>query len=344
MSNISYTQEKYFACANGYQGFRSNFNKIFTHNKQDGLFIIKGGPGTGKSTLMRNMSERFANTSSLKYILCSSDPRSLDGMIIKKGRHSVVIADGTAPHILEPKYPGAFENIVNLGDSFDTRGLRAEKDHIVFLSELKSEAYRRAYANLKTAGDIHRYIDEVFLNSDVYTKAESAISKIINVEAPTEATAEISTYFLSAFCKDGLIKIDIPLNGKKRIPICGDGISEYLLTSLIKKCLSESDIKTRLYYSPLSSDFIDAIETNEAIYFVDSIQNSNANVFTVSDAEYCSYLREYKDFMSQASKQLNDASRYHFELESIYSKKVSYKNNDEIMERMVLKINELLEN
>ena len=47
------------------------------------IYILKGGPGCGKSTLMRRVGA-WAEEAGLKteYILCSGDPDSLDGLIL----------------------------------------------------------------------------------------------------------------------------------------------------------------------------------------------------------------------------------------------------------------------
>ena len=50
----------YFGAANGFYGFRSNFDRIFSSEHLNKLFIIKGGPGTGKSTLLRKIKEKYA--------------------------------------------------------------------------------------------------------------------------------------------------------------------------------------------------------------------------------------------------------------------------------------------
>ena len=47
-------QEKistYFAAANSYRGFISYFDKIFPSTEFEKIFVLKGGPGTGKTTV-----------------------------------------------------------------------------------------------------------------------------------------------------------------------------------------------------------------------------------------------------------------------------------------------------
>ena len=62
MNNKPYVQEindlqnkcaHYFAAANTYKGFESFFDEIFNTEKLERIYILKGGPGAGKSTLMQ---------------------------------------------------------------------------------------------------------------------------------------------------------------------------------------------------------------------------------------------------------------------------------------------------
>ena len=60
------------------------------------LYIIKSGPGSGKSSLMRRV-ERHLQAAGLKteQVLCSGDPDSLDAVIVPE--LGAAIVDGTAP-------------------------------------------------------------------------------------------------------------------------------------------------------------------------------------------------------------------------------------------------------
>ena len=74
----------FFAAANGYDGFISYFDKIFDPTLFTRIYILKGGPRTGKSTLLRRiLSAISARGAICESILCSSDKDSLDGIICK---------------------------------------------------------------------------------------------------------------------------------------------------------------------------------------------------------------------------------------------------------------------
>ena len=143
-----------FLGANTPRGFVSLFDEMYNPYKNCRVFIIKGGPGTGKSTLMKKIG-RMCQEKGLdtEWVYCSSDPHSLDAVIIpEKG---ICVADGTSPHTLEPKFPGAVENIINTGDFWDRNILYERSDEIRTLTLENSIHHRRSAKYLAAAGSIN---------------------------------------------------------------------------------------------------------------------------------------------------------------------------------------------
>ena len=103
----------FLASANTCKGFKNNFNSI-NISSNGFTYILKGGPGTGKSTIMKRFGKSYEDKGyDVEYFYCSSDPESLDGVFIPKKNISIV--DGTAPHITEATVPGIKEKIINVG-------------------------------------------------------------------------------------------------------------------------------------------------------------------------------------------------------------------------------------
>ena len=74
-------------------------------------YIIKGGPGVGKSTFMRTIAETMVDMGyDAELHHCSSDNASLTSGFARPG----VAVDGTAPHVIDP-FP-AQRKIINLGE------------------------------------------------------------------------------------------------------------------------------------------------------------------------------------------------------------------------------------
>lgn len=157
----------YFLGANTPVGFVSFFDELNAPETKQHCFVIKGGPGTGKSTLMKGIADELeCRGYEVHRIHCSSDPDSLDG--IKCDRLKISVADGTSPHVIEPKYPGAVETIINLGEAWDDSKLRLHRDDIISLTRANSACHSRSVRFLKTAG---------LLISDSRRLCESAVSE-----------------------------------------------------------------------------------------------------------------------------------------------------------------------
>ena len=142
----------FFAASNSYDGFVSYFDEIFSPKKYEKIYILKGGPGTGKSNFIKNVLEKFKSQEiTAEGILCSSDPNSFDGLILERNSKKIAIIDGTSPHATEPLYPGAVEKIINLGDSWNELLLKNNTQKIKELCDSKKTYYKNAYQYLSVA-------------------------------------------------------------------------------------------------------------------------------------------------------------------------------------------------
>jgi len=158
----------YFAGGNTARGFHS----LYDSNLQglNRLFILKGGPGTGKSSLMKKIGHDWLEKGfDIEFLHCSSDSQSIDGVIIPKLKAGIV--DGTAPHVIEPKAPGAVEEYVNLGDAWDSGKLQAHKKEIVQLTGQISGAFNMAYSLFAEALRIHDEWEEFYIENMDFQKA-----------------------------------------------------------------------------------------------------------------------------------------------------------------------------
>lgn len=145
--------QKFFLGANSCEGFISAFGDSYKPADGWHAYIIKGGPGTGKSSFMKHLvvhAEKLGE----EVILCpcSSDPASLDGAILP-GRKTVIL-DGTAPHVVEPVWPGVCEEIVNLGEFWDSKKLRERSEEIFAVSAENGRLHRKASGYLKAVGQV----------------------------------------------------------------------------------------------------------------------------------------------------------------------------------------------
>ena len=88
----------------------------------------------------------------VEYILCSGDPDSLDGVVLPELKCAV--ADGTSPHVIEPKYPAAVDRYVDLGRFYDLTAAKADAEAVKTHTRDYKAAYSRAYHCLKAARQV----------------------------------------------------------------------------------------------------------------------------------------------------------------------------------------------
>lgn len=147
---------KMFPGSNSAYGFYSFYDQIIADNAAR-IFVIKGGPGVGKSTFMYNISrELTAQGYDVEFHCCSADSESLDGIVFPQLQ--IACIDGTTPHMVDPKNPGAVDEIINLGEFWDEAKVIARREAILSSNRETARLYRRAYRYLAAA---KLFLDEV---------------------------------------------------------------------------------------------------------------------------------------------------------------------------------------
>ena len=166
-------------------------------------YILKGSPGCGKSTLMKTVCDALSKVGlRCEKIYCASDPNSLDAVICGH----ICIADGTAPHVAEPKYAGACEYYVNLGDCCRPSAAK-ERERIVRLSDAYREEYSKAYPLLCAAGKVRTLRLETAgaMARDISRRAAGIALREFGKSKKGAKRGRIQKRFISAICHDGIV-------------------------------------------------------------------------------------------------------------------------------------------
>lgn len=226
----------YFLGANSKDGFYSLMDRLIDPDKARAIYILKGGPGCGKSSVMKKVGQAAQEAGYRpQYIYCSGDPDSLDGLVIEE--LGVALCDGTAPHVVEPKYPGAVERYVNLGACYDTAALAKEKDRVMELMAGYQGAYRRAYRCLKGAGQLIEDNLELLETEELKERVKKRARGIVAREIPRHGTGgTVAERFLSAVtCKGQVCFFDTVDELCKRVYELADsyGLGHLLLEELL---------------------------------------------------------------------------------------------------------------
>lgn len=355
----------YFVCANSSKGFRNLFDSnIHMLNK---IYILKGGPGTGKSSLMKKIGTYFANEGlDIDYIHCSSDPDSLDGVVIRK--LSVAIVDGTAPHVVEPKAPGAIEEYINLGIAWNIPLLQKHKKEILYLQKEISETYPKAYAHFADALNIHDEWEKIYIDNMDFKKASQLATKVANEIIGSHSLNKESTImhrFFGASTPKGPLDFvpNIIETVKTHYYIKGrPGSGKSTLLKKLVNLAEEKGLDAEVYHCAFDPDSLDMVllpELDTCIFdstapheyepdlSKDHLIDMYAELITPqTDEKYHSQLidiaKRYKTNVSAGTNELSYAKTLHDNLEQYYIEATDFNVITQIYENLLSKIKSLM--
>lgn len=140
----------FFLGANAPSGFYSLYDELLPPEQAQRIFLLKGGAGCGKSTLMgRAAAALEAAGEDVEYIRCSGDPDSLDAVLFPG--LGAAIVDATAPHVREPSFPGVVESYVDLGRFYDHAALLPLREELIGATRGYQSHYKGAYRRFTAA-------------------------------------------------------------------------------------------------------------------------------------------------------------------------------------------------
>ncbi len=325
--------EALFAASNSSEGFKSYYDEVFDRKGFSKVYIIKGGPGTGKSSFMKAVSRAFEEKGYyVEYYNCSSDPDSLDAIIIED---KILLLDGTAPHSCDTEIPGARDEIIDLGAFWDPQLLASKMTAIERLINGKKIAYRKGYGYLEACGRISDINLALVLPALKEDKMLGAVSRIFRDIQPGEFYSAVPAVTDSVGMK-GRVKFDTFEKCAEKLYNVIDAYSTaHLFIAAVITQAKRRDISIRISYDPIDPSRADGVFLlKEGIAFVvnDSEEAElckgvriNMKRFLSRDAidlvkrEYRANIRLYEALLSSACDAFSEAGEYHFELERIYS-------------------------
>ena len=153
-----HTTRCFFGCNAG-TGFHTFFN-FLPRLEGARIIFVKGGPGTGKSTFIGAVGDAFARQGyDLEYQHCSLDPRSYDAVVIPALKAAVTAATGH--HVFDPANPGAVDEILNLGDHWDTEKIRRHAREIMEINREAERLFRGAFRVLNAARQFLANVEDI---------------------------------------------------------------------------------------------------------------------------------------------------------------------------------------
>ncbi|MCK8824920.1 PRK06851 family protein [Fuchsiella alkaliacetigena] len=350
-----------FSGGNTAQGFCS-FYEYLPHQAED-IFIIKGGPGTGKSTFIRKIGEKMVEAGfDIEFHWCSSDNNSLDGVVIKKLK--VAILDGTAPHLVDPKNPGAVDRIINFGRHWNEKLLKEYKKEIQELNNQISISFQKAYDYLAIAKLTYDQWQNYYIEATNWQKVEAQLNKLKNEifgnKKVTAQKGEVRRLFASALTPQGSVNyldsITAQIDNRyilKGKPGTGksDLASEIGNTALKKgyqvnffHCAFDPESIDTVVIPELSTALIDGSPPHqlqnerEEDIIINMLNFSNAKIINQSKTEILDVEKRYHHLVSQATAKISTAKQLHDKLEDYYIKAMDFEAINRLRKKIIKKI------
>lgn len=233
---------QYFLGGNTPSGFYSLYHELSDPERMRALYILKGGAGCGKSTLMRRAA-RHMEAAGLQTVTvpCSGDPQSLDALIIPQ--LSAAIVDGTAPHVVEPKCAGAVDRYVDLSQYYNRKELQPLKADILAAIAAYQGHYKRVYRCLGAAGELRRDMNELLATETVQQRLAKRAKGIISRELKRsgDQPGRVTQGFLSAVTHQGRVYLwDTVSAQASRVYELADscGLAHHLLSPILTAALA----------------------------------------------------------------------------------------------------------
>jgi hypothetical protein len=362
--NVAGKIRNYYAGGNTARGFHN----LYPSNLEglDRLFILKGGPGTGKSSMMKKIGEEWLGKGfDIELLHCSSDNNSIDGLIIRE--LGVGIVDGTAPHVIEPTAPGAVEEYINLGEAWDSNKLAGEKGNIVKLTGKISESFQTAYSTFAEALRVHDEWEKIYINSMDFDKADQLTASLIDRffgKIKLNKKADVRHRFLGAATPQGAVDFvpNLTEDLTKRYFIKGrPGSGKSTMLKKLAAAAEERGFDVEVYhcgFDPNSLDMVIVRELGFAIfdstapheYFPNSDRDEIIDMYEEliapgTDEIFAADIEEiagrYKGKMQEAISYLATAKSLHDELEEIYVGAMDFEVVNGIQEKISAEIGRL---
>ncbi len=345
---------RYFAASNSCGGFRNYYGDIFTESRADRLYIIKGGPGTGKSHFMKVVARRARGQGyRVTEYACSSDPASLDGILLEKeGCPTLGMLDGTAPHVREPVLPGAQDEIINLGVFWNAGHLAGQSGTIRSLGLEKSASYSRAYAYLAACGEVDR-VAESRMAGCVRDEKLNALAKRILRHEPCGERFTVIPALRRAVSMTGraclhTFERECAAAGGTLLNVEDYYGLGYRLTAALLAISKEKRQTVLVSYHPIYSHKIDGLyypTTGLCVLVGHAELSEEMPIRTISLRRYADpealrsvrgelrHAHTLRDRLTESAlHELSAAADFHFELEKIYAAAMDFKAKEAFTE------------
>jgi nucleoside-triphosphatase THEP1 len=355
--NVTARVSHYFAGGNTAIGFFSLVNSCL--QDLDKVILLIGAPGTGKSTLLKELASRWTKTGNrVDLIHASSDHDSIEGIILPDLKAGII--GGALVKAVEPRAHGVIEEYASLDEGMDREKLNLQKNNIIQLNEEIRKSFSLAYDAYAEALKVHDDWEKIYIQSLNFQKANKLTEQLLQrlfenknsdrnsivlrrflgaatpigaVDFVPDLTEGLSKrYFLKGRPGSGkstMLK-KIAAEGKKRgfdVEIYHCGFDPKSLDMIIIR-----ELGFAIFDSTAPHEYFPSREGDEIIDLYGTIIEEGTDEMNAERIEFIS--RQYKEKMNHAKSFLAKAKSLNDELENIYSNAMDFEHTNRLTENI----------
>lgn len=335
----------------------------------DRIVILKGGPGIGKSTLMKKIGWEWVDKGyQVEFMHCAFENDSISGVIIPKLKLAII--EGIEQNSIVNNRSEFIEEYINLDTACDYKSLEQHKDELLEMAIEKQEKLKSAYECFDKALSIHDEWEKIYLDNISFEKANeitAQLEKMFFEDKKFDKKSVVCHRFLGGATPIGPVDFINSLTADlgKRYFIKGrPGTGK---STLLKKLVSNAEkkgIDVEVYHCGFDPDSLDMIiirELDFAIfdstapheYFPELESDEIVDMYDLTitpgtDEKYAQELemivQRYKLKINEGTSFLSKAKSIHDEVEKIYSEATNFEKVEKIRKDINAEIEKIHKN
>ena len=319
------------------------------------VYILKGAPGTGKSTFIRLVGETMSEQGlEVEFWISALDAITPDGVYLPQ--LDIAIINGSLPESIDPRYPGVKEQLINLGEYWEPAKIEAHRVEIIDMVDQMEISQQQVYKLLKEAGRVKeeiRQINAQNLNMEKLGLVIQQLAAEILESRPGE-----KHYFAGALTIDGLVDYIHELSNacQKRYIFQGPaGSGKSMVIGELARQARERGYFLEYYHCGLEVDSLSMVIIRDlqiALIEAGNVEISPKPWDTVVDLGLCMdnsdagevkegssvNYRIFESLLLEAQQQLEKSSQNNKALKKFYTGAMDFSRLDQIRLRLLEEI------
>lgn len=316
------------------------------------VYILKGAPGSGKSTFIRLLGEVMSQQGyDVEFWVSAVDPVIPDGVYIPQLDAAVI--NGSLPQPIDPKYPGVREKIINLGEYWNQTIVEQQFQDIIAQVD-KTDKFQSQAANIlkeaSRAKEEIRKTNSAYLDMEKLEQLIKSLSKEIMENRPGE-----KHYFAGVITEDGLVDYinELSADCKKRYIFRGpSGSGKSTVIHELAREAQQRGYFLEYYHCGLEVDYlVMVIIRNLQLALIEAghVEIALKQGDTVVDMTQCldgfdsdniaiqssETYRRYETLLLQAQQELKKAHQSAREIKKIYTSAMDFERLDRKREEII---------